>query len=505
MGPLMSRSMIAALVAGSCVALGSTAARADGAFPDSQGLLLPTDRPNEIMLATTFGVVMTIDDGQTWTYSCEMLTNGALAAFYNIGPAPLDRVFAKTDIALIYTDDHACTWNRAGGMLAGKPPADYFPDAANANRVWAARTPDTGTGPYTIVESMDGGATFGTVRFTAAVGDGITGVELAKSDANTAYVTLRSGSNFAPKLAMTKDGGATWMTRDLSTVAAIGSGNASLVSIDPTMPSKIFLRINIPSGATKGDGIALSLDGGATFVSPPPVSVPGGVLSSFTRLSSGTLLAAGVDGVRNVIFRSTNGGMTFTELDGPLVRGLGQRNGIAYAASSEDLSDPTTFALARSTDDGVTFQPILHFADVQAISSCVKAICADDCNLKVNMGIWSEDVCTADATPGDGGTPHPDSGTHDGSAGAGGTGGAATDGGEPPVKGTGLFGCNCVAAGAAGTTLDGASAIGAALFVLLLLSRGPARRRRYFLAWSGWSGLFGSSRSARRRSPTDFS
>src|SRR5437763_16996912 len=70
--PAMVAAMMATLCAG--------AARADGAFPDAQGLLLPSDRPNEIMLATTFGVVVSLDGGQTWTYSCEQQGNGALAA-----------------------------------------------------------------------------------------------------------------------------------------------------------------------------------------------------------------------------------------------------------------------------------------------------------------------------------------------------------------------------------------------------------------------------------------
>jgi hypothetical protein len=453
----MYRPLIAALLAGSCVALGSTAARADGAFPDSQGLMLPADKPNQIMLATTFGVVMTIDGGQTWTYSCEMMSNGLLAAFYNIGPAPRDRMFALTDIALIYTDDLACTWSKSAGMPPAKPPVDYFPDPSNVNRVWAALGPATGTDPYTIMESMDGGATFNTKRFTAAAGDTITGVEISKSDANTAYVTLRAAANFAPKIATTKDGGATWTTHDLSTVTSIGNANIRLVAIDPATPSKIFLRVQIQSGAMKGDGIALSLDGGATFVSPPPIAVPGGVLNAFTRLGSGTLLAAGVDGVRNVVFRSTDGGMTFTELDAPLVRGLGQRNGVAYAASSDDVNVPNSFALAQSNDDGLTFQPILHFADLKAISSCVKTICTDDCELKVDLGIWNDNVCTAGAVP-DGG--------------AGGQNGV--DAGAPKVTSTGLFGCNCGAAGGGGA--GGAGTIGGALF-LLALARRPARRR----------------------------
>ena len=234
-------------------------------------------------------------------------------------------------------------------MLAAKPPVDYFPDPSNVNRVWAALAPAVTTAPYTIIESLDGGATFNTVRFTAAVGDAITAVEISKSDANTAYVTLRGGSNFAPKLAVTKDGGTTWATHDLSTVAGIGNANIRLVAIDP--PPRP--RSSCASRSRRArDGVALSLDGGATFVSPPPIVVTGGVLNAFTRLSSGTLLAARIDGIRNVIFRSTNGGMTFTELDGPLVRGLGQRNGVAYASSSDDVNVPDSFALAQSTDHG---------------------------------------------------------------------------------------------------------------------------------------------------------
>ena len=41
------------------------AARADGAFPDSLGIIAPADRPHDILLATNFGVVTSIDDGQT--------------------------------------------------------------------------------------------------------------------------------------------------------------------------------------------------------------------------------------------------------------------------------------------------------------------------------------------------------------------------------------------------------------------------------------------------------
>jgi MYXO-CTERM domain-containing protein len=466
---LATTTGVIAVVAALIATLPAGAARADGAFPDAQGVLLPADRPNEIMLATTFGVVVSIDAGQTWTYSCEQPGNGALATFYQVGPPPRDRLFAKTDIALIYSDDRGCTWGKAQGMLAGKAPVDYFPDTANADRVWAVRGADTTTGGSDlVVESTDGGGTFPTVRFTAAVGDGITGVELARSDANTAYVTLRSGSNFAPKLAVTKNNGASWDTRDLSTT--IGNVGIRLVAIDPTNPSKIFLRITT-SGAAAGDGIALSLDGGMTFVKPQPISLPGGVLSSFVRLSNGTLLAGGVDLVRNVIFRSTDGGMTFTELDAPTVKGLGQRDGRAYIATNNDpMVDG--YALGQSNDQGTTWQQMMSFDQVQAISACVKVSCQADCVMKADLSTWAEDVCTATPMPlpVDGGVP---TGAGGAAGGAGGAGGHAKDAGvdssspEPSVS----SGCSC------DVRADGAGG-GAAIGIAFALALGRRRRRR---------------------------
>src|ERR1022692_764628 len=39
-------------------------AHADGAFPDSQNIITPAAIPNEILLATNFGLVMSVDAGQ---------------------------------------------------------------------------------------------------------------------------------------------------------------------------------------------------------------------------------------------------------------------------------------------------------------------------------------------------------------------------------------------------------------------------------------------------------
>jgi MYXO-CTERM domain-containing protein len=454
-------------------------ARANGAFPDSLGPLLPPDRPNEIMLATTFGIVLSEDAGQTWTYSCERLANGMSAAQYQLGPAPRNRLFALTDVAFIYSDDRACTWTKAQGLLAGKPAFDYFPDPGNPDRVWAVRGPDApdagGSLTYSVVESTDGGANFTATRYTAAAGDVITGVEIARSDGNTAYLTLRSGPTFVPKMVVTSNGGTSWATRDLSTKFA----NASLriVSIDPGDAGKIFLRVSSTGGASSVDAIALSLDGGANFVSPNPLSVADGALKSFVRLSSGTLLVAGVRVVSDVIYRSTNGGTSFEELAAPAVNGVGQRDGRVFLALATN-NDPAAYALGVSNDEGGTWQPVMAFDQIQAISACAKAICQADCMTRASLGTWEDAVCSADPAPlpVDGGAPADARGAG-GAAGNPGTGGgapkadAAVDASAPKAP---TSGCHCRAAGGD----DGAPAASQAVLALVLAALIARRRRR---------------------------
>ena len=65
-----------------------SAAFADGAPPGTQAVLLPRDRPSEIVLATNFGLVFTQDNGANWTFSCEV--DATMAGYrYIVGPPAL--------------------------------------------------------------------------------------------------------------------------------------------------------------------------------------------------------------------------------------------------------------------------------------------------------------------------------------------------------------------------------------------------------------------------------
>jgi hypothetical protein len=479
LGPRTSRIRALLLLATVGPLLSARDARADGAFPDSLSILTPAQLPNETLLATNFGLVMSFDHDQTWIWSCEQPLN-SFGTLYQMGPAPKNRIFAITT-GVIYTDDSSCSWNAASG--AGSA-ADAFADPTNPNRVFAVVTSTVGDAGsvYTAVESSDGGSTFGELRYTAAAGDHITGVEISRSDPQTVYLTLTSGTAYAPKVAVTTNGGTSWTLHDLTTSLPTGTYSIRLVAIDPSNPQKLFLRIGSPSG----QALAVSQDGGAS--ASTPLTFPGGAFNAFARLDSGSLIAGGVVGTANVAYRSVNGGTSFAQL--PAVpftfQGLSARGTKLYAAL-ENMTD--LYAIETSDDEGTSWQPLMRFSRdvdagatgyIQAIQTCVMSFCQDDCAMRSGAGLFSDDVCSAAVAPDpvDGGTGGA-GGAATGSGGAGthpttGSGGQAGGAGGAAGSSSSSSGCHCaLAPDAPGSPLARLALLAAALTLCV----GRQRRR----------------------------
>jgi hypothetical protein len=484
LGPRASlRRGLLLMVAAAGPLLAARDARADGAFPDSLSILTPAQLPNETLLATNFGLVMSFDRDQTWIWSCEQPLN-SFGILYQMGPPPKNRIFAIA-AGLIYSDDSSCTWTAAGGAATA---ADAFADPTNPNRVLAVVTSTVGDAGavYTVVESSDAGTTFPQLRYTAAAGDHITGVEISRSDPQTVYLTLTSGTAYTPKVAVTNDGGISWTLHDLTTSLPAGTYSIRLVAVDPTNPQTLFLRI----GSTGSQSLAVSQNGGASATTP--LTFPAGAFNVFTRLDSGSLIAGGVVGTANVAYRSVNGGTSFDPL--PAVpftfNGLSARGTRLYAAL-ENMTD--LYAIETSDDEGMSWQPLMRFNQdvdagatgyIQAVQTCVMSFCQDDCNTRAGADLFSQDVCSATVAPdpldggtggtapgsgsgGSGGT-HPTTGGGGQASGTGGTSGAGGSGGSPSSS----SGCHCALSPGAPTSPLARGALLVAAFALCL------RRRR---------------------------
>jgi hypothetical protein len=449
-----------------------TGVRADGAFPDAQAILTPVDRPGEIRLVTNFGLIATEDGGANWLWSCEGPDN-MFGAYYQVGLAPRHRLYALVDQTVVYSDDAGCGWTRAGGLLAtvgdGVGASDFWVDRTVAERVLAVDVTCCAGDQrqHAVIASHDGGAHFDETLFRADPGAMITGVESARSASDTIYVTLQGppvdGGRPPPLLARTTDGGGTWTTTDLT--AGLGAGTPRLIAVDPAQPGKVFLLWS----DVDGQALVVTSDGGSDA---HEVLRPTGVIKAFLRLGSGTILVATDDNSVAGLLRSRDGGGTFEAVPAPPhIRALSERGGAVYAAT-DNFSDG--YAAGLSMDEGRTWEALLSYDAVRGILPCVKAACQDSCAAQVQLDLWTDDVCTADApvpsTPGVGGTAQGGVTARGGAAGSGAMGGA---GGRPGPAAAG--GCACTVSA---VPSNRPAAAGSAVAVALLLSMRPKRRAR---------------------------
>jgi hypothetical protein len=412
-------------------------AAADGAFPESDAVLVPRDRPTQIILSTNFGLLLSDDDGATWQWACER-PETSMASTYVLGAPPTDRLFSRSpDVGLAISDDGSCSWRRAGGVLATAIATDVFPDPSDATHVLAI----AGDAVY---ESLDGGDSFAAAPlYAATAGDTLVGVEIARTDARIIYVAEAAPGPHAT-LARSDDAGAHWETFDLQ--PWIGARTARIVAVDPADANVVYLRA-IGAGA---ELLAVSRDGGMTFATP--ITLPGGTLSAFARLASGSVLVAGLlpadaGTTAGVAWRSGDGGVTFddwTLSPMPRLRALAERDGKLYLAGS-NYSDG--WALAVSSDEGRSLQPIARYDQVSAVKACVAAACQDLCDEQAGRQIWAPEVCNPSSRDG------------------------GADAGPPPNAPSG---CGC-------STAAPPAGIGVAAVLLLggfVTARGSAARRR---------------------------
>jgi hypothetical protein len=377
--------------------LGATPAGAHGSAPEPRQLLLPADRPEQIILATNFGLIFSEDGGETWLFSCERGISDYTDR-YLLGAQPSSRIFGMTSGAgQIYSDDDSCTWTAAGGVLTDVLPYAFAVDPSNSKRLYAIGVPRqdlrAGDGIYV---SEDGGLTFGKLVFKAPARSALLTVLVAPSLPSRLYATMFSAPENHPLLMRSQDSGEHWeLVADL--VDSLGENPFELLAIDPIDEDRLYVRILGASAET----LAHSDDGGQSFIQS--VSIPG-KLNAFLKLSSGTILVGGMAGTDALAYRSKDGALSFEPWpEAPHIHALAERHGKLYVAADNFLDG---YAIAESDDEGVHLSPLTGFDRVRAVKSCAAELCAERCAYYASIKLWPEAVCGTgpNAAAGDGPT-----------------------------------------------------------------------------------------------------
>jgi hypothetical protein len=430
---------------GLALLLAATVAHANGRPPLTNGIHFRPGDPHSLYVATTFGLLISHDDGCTFDWVCES----------NIGyGGPFDPKYRIAQDGTIYaTTYNGLRVSRDGGCSFSTVTDNIWIDALDigpTGEVWLA-TADS-SHPNDILASTDGGHTF---QSKGMLSPQIWGksVAVAPSDPNRVYITgyqvagtAADGGQMQPTAHFLRstDDGAHWTESALAGVQVNATPTTIVAAVDPQHPEIVYM-ISLLANPPDGDRLYRSTDGGTTFTEVLSTTDP--IRGVVVRDAQTVLVATQMSGS----FRSTDGGVTFQPMTGaPQLACLGQAPDGTLVGCGANW-DPDYMAVARSSDGGASWQKMWRFVELHGAVSCP-------------AGTPERDTCDDmqwENLQAQFGATGPSCGAH---VGEGMPDAAPT--GTPPKKKSG-----CCAAG------SGPAGLGLALLVGLSLW-GPRRRRR---------------------------
>ncbi|HET7502884.1 MAG TPA: hypothetical protein VFK02_17805 [Kofleriaceae bacterium] len=389
------------------------AALGNGRPPLTKGVHFRPGDPHSIYAATTFGLLVSHDDGCSFRWICEQNIGygGTFDPKYRI--AADGTIFATTFTGLRVSRDGGCSFTTAtADRPAGDPGriAGIWIDAIDigpTGEVWVA-TAESGK-PNNIYRSTDAGVTF-EPRGMLSQAIWWKSIAIAPARAQRIYATgyqvagvSADGGQLPPTthFEISDDGGEHWAE---SPLAGVRFGLTPLVyalGVDRTSPDVVFMAsqaANPPSG----DRLYRSSDGGQTWTE---VLATAGPILDLAIAPTGTAWLATLGGGS---FVSSDHGATFSPMSGaPQLACVGQTEGGALLGCSANW-EPDYKAIARSTD-GVLWDKLFRFVELAGPLACPAGTPeADTCaaawpNVQQQFGATGPTACGG--TPGGEGAP----------------------------------------------------------------------------------------------------
>jgi hypothetical protein len=365
MGGIGRRQTAAALAA--AFVLVARSAGANGRFPESNQIIFAPHDPTLIVARTTYAILPSRDNGQTWSYLCEdalglpqgssqdpelgIMANGALvAALYS----PSTGLDLSTNLG--------CDWSCIGGSLSGQGIADVVvrPDAPDVVLALAtARQPaDAGGGIVTqVFESNDDGAHWVAIGAPLDPTVIVQTIDVAASDPHRIYVSATRGfsSSRTASLFVSTDDGAHWTERALAQFDPTTEDSIFIGAVDPADPDRVYIRSS--SVLTGGQSrLFLTPDQGQSFqvamhfdVPPQSVLAITGEILGFALSPDGSKVYVGTKEAG--LFVAKKADMKFVMTSPVHVQCLATRGRELWACSDA----VSGFVVGMSTNDGATF------------------------------------------------------------------------------------------------------------------------------------------------------
>jgi hypothetical protein len=354
----------------------ATPAAANGRFPAAQLVQLSPDGQT-VALRLTFGFALSEDRGQSWRWLCEELLNYGSGSFdpaFTLDATRRLHVGAPDGLARVSSD--RCSHDRVPNL-----EREFVIDldrSRDGRTVLAITSSGAELARNRVWRSDDGGQTFAPLGAGFGPETLFETVEVARSNVQRVYATAVRNSPRRVLFFRSDDGGATLRESSLD---MFGVDDGFIAGVDSTNADVVYVRARLQGSASLDAGAGASPtvllrsdDGGASF---REIARSTGAMNGFALSDDGRTVWYGTTHPDDGLRRSAGGG-PFERVNTARITGLRFHDGTLWVAANWVLD---SFALARSTDEGRTLEPVLRsFCEIGGVPTCgpstdVTALC----------------------------------------------------------------------------------------------------------------------------------
>jgi hypothetical protein len=367
----------------------ATSAHANGRNPHTVGIYFKPGDANTLYVSTTFGLLSSKDGGCTFNWMCEQSIGygGTWDPHYAI--ASDGTIFGTTYEGLRISRDGGCTWSTA--QLTDGLWVDAL-TIGPTGEIWVGIAETAGMND--VLSSTDNGATFQSKGMSSAA-VWWKSVAVAPSNAQRVYITgYQVADTPQAYFYRTDNGGTDWTPVTLASITYAGAPVVRVQAVDPANQDIVYMTSEgaAPQGA--GDRLYRSTNAGATF---DEVLVAGGfvhdVVFRDAKIYVSTQRRTSTSLVGGPTYVSSDNGLTFAEMPGtPELACLVQSPDGSLLGCGANW-DPDFKAIARSTDNGATWEKVWRFVETNDAVQCEPGtIQHDTCDVM----LWDCPTCGTD-------------------------------------------------------------------------------------------------------------
>ncbi|HMJ14627.1 MAG TPA: hypothetical protein VK524_24620 [Polyangiaceae bacterium] len=360
---------------------------------------------DRLLVRTNFGLLAR--EGRGWVHFCYEQLGGSV---YGIAGHPNGAAIVTAD-GILQSSGSVCEWTPAGAGLSGEWVVDLASVPRRPSDMVALAMDPLGHS-YSVQHSSDGAATF---EPGTQVPDDVTYTQVLPSGRAPLNFYL-GGHTFSPRafrISHSEDGVA-WQTsvHESDALAAIDFKLLGAAEDDPSL----LFGLRTSDGA--GDSVFRSQNFGRDLAEVLTLDAAEKLVGFAFGKDSTEIYVAGQSRTASSLYKSSDAGETFAPLGQALPRlsCLTYANGALFACSAE-LAVEAPFLVARSEDEGRTWQPLLGWADLESAVPCSAEECRETTHALCELYGLCAAATTSGASAASGGSSEASGCSHAGHAG----------------------------------------------------------------------------------------